>query len=383
MNLIALRMLTGDRAKYFGILVGLAFASLLITQQGAIFLGLASRTYQFVADTPQADLWVMDPQMQHHSDGKQMLETTLARVRGVEGVAWAVPMYRAFAQLRLPDGTLRTCLLNGVDDATLTGLPGDFAEGSPESLRHEAAVAVDLAAVAGKLSVSAPGGGSRPLMIGDQLELNERRGVVSAVYRQRPGFFWDPTLYTTFSRAKQFSPGTRRQLTFVLVKVRDGASVAHVQRSIAGVTGMACRTSDQFAWKTAVYILTQTGILINFAIAVLLGFMVGAAIAGQTFYNFVNDNLRYFAALKAIGASDRRLAGMVAVQALTAAACGYGLGAGAAAFFGHAVGEGLAFFLPWHLLVFGAVSVVGIAAVSAVIGIRKLKALEPATVFKS
>ena len=40
MNRVALNMLTGDRAKFIGILVGLTFASLLITQQSAIYDGL-------------------------------------------------------------------------------------------------------------------------------------------------------------------------------------------------------------------------------------------------------------------------------------------------------------------------------------------------------
>jgi putative ABC transport system permease protein len=37
MNFIALKML--DRAKYLGIVMGLTFASLLLTQQSGIFVG--------------------------------------------------------------------------------------------------------------------------------------------------------------------------------------------------------------------------------------------------------------------------------------------------------------------------------------------------------
>ena len=44
MRRIALKMLMGDRAKFFGILMGLTFASLLITQQMAIFIGLMTRS---------------------------------------------------------------------------------------------------------------------------------------------------------------------------------------------------------------------------------------------------------------------------------------------------------------------------------------------------
>jgi len=50
MNFVALKMLVGDRAKYLGIIMGLTFASLLITQQLAIFIGLMARTYGAVTD---------------------------------------------------------------------------------------------------------------------------------------------------------------------------------------------------------------------------------------------------------------------------------------------------------------------------------------------
>ena len=44
MSWIALQMLMGDRAKFFGIVMGLTFAALLINQQGSIFCGLMLRT---------------------------------------------------------------------------------------------------------------------------------------------------------------------------------------------------------------------------------------------------------------------------------------------------------------------------------------------------
>ena len=44
MNWIALKMLTGDRAKYLGIIFGVTFASLLMAQQASIFCGLMRHT---------------------------------------------------------------------------------------------------------------------------------------------------------------------------------------------------------------------------------------------------------------------------------------------------------------------------------------------------
>src|SRR3954465_16096114 len=44
MNWVALRMLTGDRSKYLGIIFGVTFATLLMAQQMSIFTGIMART---------------------------------------------------------------------------------------------------------------------------------------------------------------------------------------------------------------------------------------------------------------------------------------------------------------------------------------------------
>ena len=91
---IAIKMLVGDRAKFLGIVMGLTFAALLINQQGSIFCGLMLRTCGQITDITGADLWVMDPAVRYIDDVKPMLENNLYRVRGVEGVRWAVPLYK-------------------------------------------------------------------------------------------------------------------------------------------------------------------------------------------------------------------------------------------------------------------------------------------------
>jgi len=47
MNHIAIKMLMGDRGKYLGIVMGLTFASLIMTQQPAIFFGADVALLQF------------------------------------------------------------------------------------------------------------------------------------------------------------------------------------------------------------------------------------------------------------------------------------------------------------------------------------------------
>src|ERR671918_2882359 len=129
MSFVALKMLIGDRSKYLGIIMGLTFASLLITQQGAIFVGLMTRTYGFITDTGLPDLWVMDPKVQFIDDVKPLQDTELYRVRGVEGVEWAMPFYKGMIRARMENGTFQNCNLIGVDDATLVGGPPEMVEG--------------------------------------------------------------------------------------------------------------------------------------------------------------------------------------------------------------------------------------------------------------
>src|SRR3990170_5038378 len=171
-------MLTGDRAKYLGIIMGLTFASLLITQQLAIFLGLMTRTYGMVTDLPHADVWVMDPKVQFIDDVKPLQDTELFRVRGIDGVEWAVPLYKGLLKARLGNGNFPTCNVIGIDDATLIGGPPVMVEGRLADLRRAEAVIVDDVGAADKLAHIEPDGTKIPLKVGDTLELNDHRAVV-------------------------------------------------------------------------------------------------------------------------------------------------------------------------------------------------------------
>jgi len=307
MNFVALKMLIGDRAKYLGILMGLTFASLLITQQLSIFVGLMGRTFGFLSDTAQADIWVMDHKVQFIDDVKPLQDTILYRVRSVSGVEWAVPLYKGLIKARLGDGNFQTCNVVGLDDATLLGGPPEMVQGKLADLRRSDGVIVDEVGAADKLAKVGPDGKSEQLQIGDTLELNDRRAVVVGICKITRTFQSQPMLYTTYTRAVQFAPAERHLLSFIMVKAKLGENIQVVCDRITKGTGYAAYTSDRFKAVTVSYFMKYTGIPINFGISVLLGFIVGTAIAGQTFFNFTLDNLRYFGTLKAMGASNGTL----------------------------------------------------------------------------
>jgi putative ABC transport system permease protein len=392
MRFVAIQMLMGDKAKYFGILLGLTFASFLITQQSSIFVGLMSRTFGFLSDTGGPDIWVMDPKVQFIDDIKPMQDTMLLRTRGVEGVAWAVPLYKGILRARMADGMFQSCNVIGLDDASLAGGPPEMIEGSIEDLRRSEGVIVDVVGARTRLAKFArdadgnilPNAPKVPLTIGDTLELNDKRAVVVGICRVSRTFQSQPVIYTTYSRAMGFAPRERKLLSFIIAKVTDGADPREVCRRITRETGLQAHTGWDFSWKTVMYFMKFTGIPINFGISVTLGFLVGTAIAGQTFYNFTLDNLRHFGALKAMGASNTRLLGMILLQGLIVGLIGYGLGVGLAAFLGSSLSgkTELAFRLLWQTLAISGAAVTAICLLASLVSIQKVIRLEPAVVFK-
>ncbi len=386
MNSIAIKMLIGDRSKYIGILVGVTFASLLITWQAAIFVGIMTRAYGTISDIGQPDIWVMDSRVQYIDDLKPLKDTQLYQVRGVEGVDWAVPLYRGMLRTRLDNGNFQTCIVMGLDDTTLMGGPPEMIEGTLADLRRSDGVIVDISAANGKLAKppSTPDGKPVPLKIGDTLELNDHRAVVVGICKITRAILAYPILYTTYLRAVTFAPQERKLLSFVLVKSKPGQDIQTLCNRINRTTKLGAFTSSQFRDKTVTYFLKYTGIPVNFGIAVILAFVVGTVIAGQTFYNFTLENLRYFGTLKAMGATDIVLLRMILLQAILVGGIGYGLGVGTASFMGYLTRDTeLSFRLLWESLAVTAAAVTIICALAAFISMRKVIKLEPAIVFKS
>ena len=383
---IALKMLFGDRGKYIGIITGIALASVLMIQQPGILISIFSRTYSFISDVALPNLWVMDPMVQFVDDSQPMLDTELYRVRGVKGVEWAVPLYKGSTRVRLADGVLVTSNMLGLDDATLIGGPGVMLQGKLADLRLPDSVIVDEAGANGRLATPAtiPGGKPTPLKVGDVLEINDQRALVVGIARATATFGSQPIIYTTYTRATTYALSERKMLSYILVKAKTDESVHAVAQRIARETNMAARTPDEFKSMTLQYIRDNTSLLTNFGFVVIVGFVVGAAVTGQIFYNFTLDNLRYFAVFKAMGATDRMLQGMILLQALLVGFIGFGIGAGITGAFAAATsgGTGLSMTLNWQLLLGSAVAVTLIVLLAALISMRKVMKLEPAIVFK-
>jgi len=379
MNWVALAMLTGDRAKYIGLIFAISFSSFLITQQASIFAGLMNRTRSQILDVTDADVWVMDPATQYVDEVYALKDSDLGRVRGVPGVRWAVPFFKGQPRAKAPDGKFRVAILLGLDDASLAGAPEPrrMILGRVESLRDPDAVLIDLAGY----HFFFPG---QPLELGKTLEMNDYRAKIVGIVDASAPFTTFPVLYTRYSQALDYVGRERKLLSFLLVKAEPGISMQELTRRIQAATGLKAATSHDFGWMTIVYYLRHTGIPINFGLTVGIAMIVGTVVAGQTFYLFTLENLKQFGALKAIGTTNRRLMGMILLQALVVGAVGYAVGMGlATVFFIVARTEATrGIVLLWQVMVGTGVVVLLIVTLASLLSIRKVLVLEPAMVFR-
>jgi putative ABC transport system permease protein len=397
MSWIAIKMLTGDRAKYLGIVAGVTFAALLIAQQASIAVGLLLRTTAHVQDIADVDIWVMDPNVQFIDEFKPLSDSDLSRVQGVPGVAWAVRFYKGQGRLKLAvggdrkDARYQQSVVLGLDDATLVGAPREIVLGSLADLRQPDAVIIDE----NGYHYLWPG---EPLAVGRVLEMNDHRAVIVGVCKASDTFQTFPIFYARYHQAIGYVPQERKVMSAILVGAEPGVPKEEVCRRITEQTrlkparpgdpprpGLKALTREQFIWSTLMYFVKRTGIVVNFSITVGLGFLVGCAIAGQTFYTFTLENLNQFGSLKAMGVTNARIVGMVLIQALMVGALGYGLGVGLAALFGAVTASGgsrLAFFMPWQVLAGTAAAVALIVTLSSLVSVYKVLVLEPAAVFR-
>jgi putative ABC transport system permease protein len=371
---IALKLLVNDKSKFTALLVGITFAVFLMVMMMSTFSGIIARSCAPVYNIG-AKVWVMDPAVNNTNSSIPIPDYVLSMARSIPGVKYAVPLYYGGGQVKLKDGIYQAVTVVGLDDATLFGRP-EMLEGKIEDIFAENAFLVVKDAEFAKLE--------NP-KIGTEFEINDNRGVVVGIAKvASSGLFGVPTLYTTYNRAITYIPTARFTTSYVLIEPKSDTDVPRIQRDIARL-GYEALTRDQFVKKIASFYTYKTGIGMNILMMTTISFIVGLSISGQTFYNFIIENLEKFGAMKAIGAKGRELISMILFQAFFTAIIGYGLGVGAASsfiIFAKLRLPDYASQLTFTTMGFALVMVVIIAGVSSYIGVRKVLQIQPFDIFR-
>ena len=383
---LALKMLFGDTAKYLMLVAGLFFATFLIVQQASVFCGLMMWTTSTLKNVG-APIFVVEERVEQINEINPLRDTDVSRVRSVTAVRWAMPLYSGIQRVRLDDGSFKTVQLLGIDAASLAGAPTRMVAGNIEDLRLPNTVIIDELAVT-RLSKDP----ETPIKIGDRFEINDIEARVVGICEAMRSFTGGPYLWTTYERALQYTPPQRKMLSAVIAAPIEGMTPDEAAAEITRKTGLRAYVNrgfgedpNDFSTSTVWWYVRNTGIPISFGTTVVIGFIVGIAIACQTFYAFVLDNLTHLGALKAMGMTNFRLSVMLVIQSATVGMIGFGIGLLATSVFAYAAIENQQppFVMPWQIPVFAFGVIQFICMVAALLGIVRLSLYEPAMVFRA
>jgi putative ABC transport system permease protein len=389
---IAWRMIAADRAKFVGLLFGIAFTSFLVTFAASYFCGFMTQGFALVSENA-ADVWVMDPAVDSVEQTINLPDTALARVRSVEGVRYAAPLVLGTTEVRFPNGRFQTFQVIGVDDATLAGAPA-AAIADPGQLRASGRVIVAAGGTEGKLEtpISAadrwPRDGvhldaaTRSLQAGDELLVNEQLVRVLARYDGLSRFPPRPLMFATIANAGRLLPAERHRLTFVMASAAPGVPPRELAARIERRTGLRARSAQDFKADTVRWYLVNSEDVGDIGAMLILAMTMGFGVTGIMLYMFTFENQRHYAVLRAMGASRRVLLRMVFFQAAACALLGTGLGLGICGLAGEVVvAMGFPFRMMWFTPLVGILGVALVSVTAAAISVRPVLKLEPAVVF--
>ncbi len=371
---IAIKLLVGDKAKFYTLIMGVGFAVFLILQMTSLFIGILTRSTASVLNIG-AQIWIMDPTVESDRTVVPLPDYVLNAVRTIKGVEYAFPIYQGSGLVRLENGTYQHVNIVGLDDNSLFGRP-QMIEGNLYDIYSEDAFVVIKDAEYRKLG--------RP-KIGTTFEINDHRGIIVGIAKTAmPGLFGSPTLYTTYTRAIQYLPTTRFTISYILAKAKDRSYIPIIKEEVSKM-GYKALLEEEFVEKIKNFYLYKTGMGINIMMMTFISFLVGISIAGQTFYAFVLENLEKFGALKAIGATNSELTRAIIYQASFVSFIGFGIGCLICSLWIASAKMRIpnyAAIITHKNLFITFVAVLIITAFSSYIGIRKVLKIEPYDVFR-
>jgi putative ABC transport system permease protein len=307
----------------------------------------------------------------------------VAKIGAIDGVQHAEPLVLRPSIWQSADGTLDYIRVIGFEPAD-SSLRLGVSPAALTAMRH-GDVATDAAQLA---SLHAAGVGARGTIHGLPARV--------AVLTQASQPIISPTfLYASLDSAVAWAPlslneimdgqhGSGTPLNYVLVRVRAPGSVNTVRAAIErALPGARAFPRDEMAAITRRFWVERTKIGFLLLLGASLGVFVGGIVVAQILYASVNEHLREYGTLKALGIGDRALYGAIALQAVTLAVLGYipglaiGIGVAAAA----AAGRGT----PIEITPQGALLAFAVAlltcVVAAFVAVQRAVRVDPALAF--
>lgn len=364
-----------DKAKSIGVVVGIMISTFLIGQQLGIFIFLTN-AMQALATNVKSDIWVVDSKTKDVNQLGKLDIRTLYEVQSLPGIKQAFPVLITGASANFESGESGGITLIGVDINNLNAVldRSNIMAGKPSDLQAEGAISGEF------YEVKNLGGN---IDIGTPLEINGKRAFFKM---QTKGFrgFGASFCVTSIDKARYYSNQSSNTISAVLIKLKSGQNADSVSAVInKSIFGVRAWPSKKLAKSTLKKILGSSGIALSTGTLIVFALVAGFFIIGLTMYTSALDRLKDYGTLKAIGASNKFISGLILTQAAIFAIVGFIIAYFLLLAFQKGVAHSGLIFSFSPLVLFGIFAVIGLISIGgASFALIRIKGIEPASVFR-
>ena len=370
---LAWKNILHDRVRFAITVFGIAFAIFLMVFQGSLlagFLGAASK----LVDAADSDLWITARGVSCFDFAAPLSKRFREIATGIPGVNSASRIVIAFAEYRTPAGRHEKIALVGADPQVGRRFPVPYVSGSRDAIEPESVI-IDRSNAVLLDAVSLP----------IDVEINQHRTRVLGQVSGFSSFLGSPYVFASYADASRYIGLNQEDAMYILLRLRRGFSAQQVKHALqARLPDVDVWTQAEFAKRSKIYWVTQTGAGGGILIAAMLGFLIGLMVVSQTIYATTLENLEEFATLKALGATRWFIIRVVLTQSLVCGVVGCALGLAAALpLIDKARGMIAWIYTPWWLPPAMFAPTLAMCCLAAIVSVRAALAVEPAKVFRA
>lgn len=352
---IARKNLFEDIPRFLVAQAGIMFAVSLVTIQTGIFNGVI-RSTSLLVDNSRADIWVSSKRMVHLELTESILFDHVVRSRKVNGVSRAEALMTGVSRWQVPKGRLTVVKLWGFDPQGQLFVPGAVQKGSVSALQKPYTILVDRSDLRslrmkklgdrgeiGSLPANLVGIAQDTQSVLSSAFLFASLKTVNAYNNSRVSSRVDCKFVSgefkctnVYERAKDSQETNSSSLpepqpislntpvSFILIKAKPGQDLQKLKQDLeAASPDTRAYTREELSQRIRDYWQKRTGIGFILGLGAVVGMIVGVAIVGQILYSSVSDHIKEFGTLKAMGASNRVIYGVIVEQSLWMAVIGY------------------------------------------------------------
>ena len=363
---LARRALFQDRRRAALAGSGVAAALLLVLMLQGIFDGAMRQVTAYLRAMP-ADVIVSQQDVRTmHMSSSSLDPSTPVQVARVPGVAWAEGIRYTTTFVVNPNGDQQLSYVIGYDPSTGRGGPRRFSAGRAP---RNGEIALEQFA-ADRLGVR----------IGDTVSVFNDRYQLVGLFRGGTTIANSIAFITT----DDFATHRGDTVAYVLVGGQPGISAGTLARRVAAAfPSDTVQTRAQLAQSEAALVKDMSADLMR--IMSTVGLLIALAVIALTLFSLTLAKLREHAIVKALGGPTRRMAGVVVTQAAWLVALAVLSAAVAAILLGRIVGAvapSIAVAIQPGSVVRVAISALIVGALGALVPLRRVVAVDPASAFR-